>query len=98
MLLLTNVELLKKNGWTLDPESCDEDPIYRKELDKGIYLTVWKEDGLDENCRMWEAYYSFRMDYSETPDDRIKIAQEFKAIEEEIEDDDDEEYGLFYTK
>ena len=81
MLLMTNVELLKKNGWTLDPECCDEDPIYRKELDKGIYLTVWKEDSLDENCRMWECYYSYRMEGVETPDDLIKIAKEFKAIE-----------------
>ena len=81
MLLLTNVELLKKNGWTQDPQSDDSDPIYRKSLDKGIYLTVWKEDSLDENCRMWEAYYSFCMDANETPDDLIKIGQEFKAIE-----------------
>ena len=81
MLILTNVELLKKNGWTRDPQSNDEDPIYRKRFDKGLYLTVWKEDSLDENCRMWEAYYSYTTEELATPDDLIKIAQEFKAIE-----------------
>ena len=98
MKILTDIDTLKKNGWTRDPLSQDEDPIYRKELDKGIYLSAWKEDSSDENCRMWKCYYSYRMEGVETPDDLIKIAQEFKALEEEIEDDDDEEYGLFYTK
>lgn len=81
MLLMTNVELLKKNGWTVDPDSDNEDPIYRKSLDKGIYLTVWKQDCWDEKCRMWEAFFSISMDANETPDDLIRIGQEFKAIE-----------------
>lgn len=81
MLLLTNVELLKKNGWTLDPESDSEDPIYRKYLDKDISLAVWKQDCWDEKCLMWEAGFSFRVDADETPDDLIRIGQEFKAIE-----------------
>jgi len=81
MLLLTNVDLLKKNGWTLDPESDNEDPVYRKELDKGIYFTAWKQDCWDENCRMWEVFFAISLEVNETPDDLIKIAQEFKAIE-----------------
>lgn len=81
MLLMTNVEQLEKYGWIRDPQSNDEDPIYRKSLDKGIYLTVWKEDSLDERCRMWEAYYSYGIQGVETPDDLIKIAKEFKCID-----------------
>lgn len=81
MKILTNIDTLEKNGWTRDPQSQDEDPIYRKELDKGIYLTVWKQDSLDENCRMWEAFFSISMKANETPDDLIRIGQEFKAIE-----------------
>ena len=81
MIILTNIETLKKNGWTQDPQSDDSDPIYRKNLNKGIYLTVWKEDSWDENCRMWEAYFSIRMEADMTPDDMIRIGQEFKAIE-----------------
>lgn len=81
MLLLTNVELLKKNGWTVDPDSDSEDPIYRKELDKGIYLIVWKQECWDEKCRMWDAFFSISIDANETPDDLIRIGQEFKAIE-----------------
>ena len=86
MLLLTNVEVLKKNGWTLDPESDKEDPIYRKELDKGIYLTAWKKECWDETCRMWEAYFSISMEADMTPDDLIRIGQEFKAIVKEVTD------------
>ncbi len=81
MLLLTNVDLLKKNGWTLDPAFDNEDPVYRKILDKGILLTVFPTDSLDENCRMWVAFFSIRMEADDTPDELIKIAQEFKAIE-----------------
>ena len=81
MLLVTNVETLEKNGWTLDPDSNNEDPVYRKGLNKGIHLIVWKQDCWDENCRMWEAFFTISMSANETPDDYIRIGQEFKAIE-----------------
>lgn len=81
MKILTNIDTLEKNGWTVDPDSDNEDPIYRKSLDKGIYLTVWKQDCWDEHCRMWEAFFSISMEANNTPDVYIRIGQEFKAIE-----------------
>jgi hypothetical protein len=80
MKILTNIETLEKNGWTMDSNSTHKELIYRKGLDNGIYLTVYKRDCGDEKDPMWRGFFSVNNE-NDTPDNHIKIAQEFKAIE-----------------